>query len=388
MRRKIQMPLKNRRIYLDNASTTKPYPELIELYKRISDDYFANPSSIHFEGQKAHDLLEKSRGVILDALHLEKEHEVIFTSGATESINLGIKGYCLQNKNRGKHIISSAIEHPAVKESIQQLVDCFDFEAIFLPVDKNGKVSLDDLKAAIREDTILVSIMAVNNEIGSINPIEDIAKLLKDYPKIVFHVDATQAIGKINLNYQDVDMISFSGHKIHGLHSSGALIKKKKITLLPINSGGGQENGFRSGTNDLPLAVTLAKAVKLEQDKIDENKRDLSAKSAYLLEYLNNHKDLYHLNSTGENPFIVNFSLKTKKASVVVEALSNRGIMVSSISACHSRKEAISDTVFELTKDVNLAHNTVRVSFDSNNTLEEVKILVEELDNIIKEIKQ
>lgn len=373
-------------IYLDNASTTIANSEVLDAYVKAKRLYFANPSSIHIPGQEASRMFEKAREQILSVLNV-KDYELVFTSGATEANNLAIKGYCLKHKNRGKHIIVSNVEHPSVLECAKQLEEEFGFEVTYLPVNKSGVIEVDDLKNAIRKDTILVSLMAVNNEIGTINPIHDIHNLLSNYKTIAFHVDATQGIGKIELPLNEVDMFSFSGHKIHGLNSSGALIKRKNISLLPIMSGGGQEGNLRSGTNDVALAVSLAKAVRLENEKLGENYRKISAISAYLKEYLLSKKDLYELNS-GDNPYIVNFSTLTKKASVIVEALSSRGIMVSSVSACHAKEEPISYVVKALGKSDELAHNTIRVSLSYENTLEDVKKFIKELENIIKEIKQ
>ncbi len=378
--------MKDKVIYLDNAATTIANSEVLDAYVQAKRLYFANASSIHIPGQEANRMLEKAREQILNVLSC-KDHELVFTSGATEANNLAIKGYCLKHKNRGKHIIVSRIEHPSVLECAKQLEEEFGFEVTYLPVDKNGVVEVETLKNAIRKDTILVSIMAVNNEIGSINPIHDIANLLSNYKTIAFHVDATQGIGKIKLPLNEADMISFSGHKIHGLNSSGALIKRKKIELLPIMSGGGQEGNLRSGTNDVALAVSLAKAVRLENEKIDENYAKISAISQYLESYLLSRPDLYELNS-GDNPYIVNFSTLTKKTSVIVEALSTRGIMVSSTSACHAKEETISYVVQALGKSDQLAHNTIRVSLSYENTLEDIKKFIEQLENIIKEIKQ
>ena len=375
----------NKLVYLDNAATTKVNDEVLESYNKAKKLYFANPSSIHIPGQEANRLLEKAREQILSTLKV-KDDELIFTSGATEANNLAIKGYALRYQNRGKHIIVSNIEHPSVLECAKQLEQYFGFSVTYLPVNNQGIVEIDALKAAIRKDTILVSVMAVNNEIGSINPIHEIAELLKHYPLIVFHSDVTQGLGKIDIPYQDIDMFSFSGHKIHGLNSSGALIKKKKIELLPLLSGGGQENNLRSGTNDVALAVSLAKAIRLENDKIVENYRKIAPISQYLKDYLLSHQDLYELNS-GDNPYIVNFSTLTKKASVVIEALSSRGIIVSSTSACHAKEEPISYVVKALGKKDELAHNTVRVSLSSETTLEDIKELISHLEEIIKELK-
>lgn len=379
------MPQESKIIYLDNAATTVVNKEVLEAYNKAKTSYFANPSSIHQAGQQANRLLEKAREQIISLLNCQN-HEVIFTSGATESINLAIKGYAIKYQNRGKHIISTEIEHPAVKESLLWLKDLFNFEITFLKVNEKGIVDLNELKSAIRKDTILVSVMAVNNETGAIEPIKEIAKLLKDYPSISFHSDVTQAIGKFLLPFEDIDMFSFSGHKIHGLNATGALIKKKNLDILPINSGGGQENNLRSGTNDLAGAVALAKALRLAISNMDKNYQNIKVLHDKLEKYILSHPDLYHLNS-GSNPYIINFSTLNKKASVIVEGLSNKNIMVSSTSACHAHKEPISEVVLAMSNNLALAKNTIRVSFDENNTLDDVDAFINALESIIKEIK-
>ena len=372
-------------IYFDNAATTVANSEVLETYVKAKTSYFANPSSIHSLGQQANRLLDKAREQIIDLLKTPN-HEVIFTSGATESINLAIKGYALKYQNRGKHIISTNVEHPAVKESLEQLKEQFGFDITYLKVNEKGELSLKDLESSIRKDTILVSVMAVNNETGVIFPIKEIASIVHKHPTVIFHSDVTQAIGKIELPYQDIDMFSFSGHKIHGLNSSGALIKNKRIELLPVTSGGGQENGFRSGTSDVALDASLAKALRLAIFSLKENYQKVALLQGKLMKYLLDNPSLYHINSS-DNPYIVNFSTLTKKASVVVEALSNEGIMVSSTSACHAHKEPISEVVLAMSDNLALAKNTIRISFDASNTLEEVDVLINKLANIIGEIK-
>ena len=374
-------------IYLDNASTSKVDPEVLESFNQITQRYFANPSSIHRLGQESNRLLEKSREQILKLFNLS-HHEVIFTSGATEANNLAIKGYVFANKNRGNHIITSATEHPSVLNTFKQLEN-YGFEVTILPVNKSGVVEVNSLKEALKEDTILVSIMSVNNETGAINPIKEIGELLKTYPKIAFHVDMTQAIGKVDIPLDNTDMFSFAGHKIHGLLGSGALIKDKKIILEPQNSGGGQENNLRSGTNTLALSASLAKALRLAINKQKENYQKVSNLRDYLVSYLKDNPDLYSLNSfSKDNPYIVNFSVLKSKASVIVEALSNKGIMVSSLSACHSKNEDYSYVVYAMNQDMKLAHNTIRVSFSYDNTVDDVNALIRALKQIVKEIKQ
>ena len=374
-------------IYLDNAATSKVYPEVLDSYNQITLKYFANPSSIHKLGQESNRLLEKSREQILSLLNFT-HHEVIFTSGATEANNLAIKGYALANKSRGNHLITTAVEHPSVLNTFKAL-EKYGYEVTILPVNKNGAIEVNSLKAAIKDNTILVSIMSVNNETGAINPIKEVGELLKNYPKIAFHVDMTQAIGKIDIPLENVDMFSFSGHKIHALLGSGALIKEKKIILEPIANGGGQESNLRSGTNTLALSATLAKALRISLKEQKENYQKVSNLRDYLVSYLKDNPDLYCLNSLdNNNPYIVNFSLLNHKASVVVEALSNKGIMVSSLSACHSKNEDYSYVVLAMNNDMKLAHNTIRVSFSYDNTVDDVNALIRGLKQIMKEIKQ
>lgn len=377
----------DRIIYLDNASTSKVNSEVLDSFNQISLKYFANASSIHRLGQESNRLLEKSREQILSLLNLN-HHEVIFTSGATEANNLAIKGYALANRNRGNHLITSATEHPSVLNTFKQL-EKYGFEITILPVNEKGVIEVNSLREAVNEQTILVSIMSVNNEIGAVNPIKEIGEYLKRYPKIAFHVDMTQAIGKIDIPLENVDMFSFAGHKIHGLLGSGALVKEKKIVLEPQNSGGGQENNLRSGTNTVALSASLAKALRLAIVNRETNYQKVSELRDYLVSYLKDNEDKYVLNSLDKNnPYIVNFSLKNRKASVVVEALSNRNIMVSSLSACHSKNEDYSYVVYALKHDMCLAHNTIRVSFSYDNTLDDVKDFIKALKEIIKEIKQ
>ena len=379
----------NKIIYLDNASKTIPYPEVVERFNEVSATYFANPSSIHALGARANRELELGKEEILRLFKLQN-HKVIYVSSATEANNLAIKGAALKYKNRGKHIVTSAYEHPSVLETFRQLEEEFGFEVTCLLPNNDGIITVEAVKKVLRDDTILVSIMAVNNEIGAINPIEDIAKLLKDYPKVLFHVDAAQEVGKnLNpINYKDVDMVTISAHKTHGLIGIGALLIKKNIELLPLLSGGGQEYGLRSGTNDLALASAFVTALKISFRDYKKHYETVKECADILLEYLNAHKDLFELNSPSPiNPYIINFSTLTKKGSVVVEALSNNGIMVSSISACHSSKEKGSHVVKALGKSEKIAGNTIRVSLSYLNNKEDIETFISTLESIIGAIR-
>ena len=377
----------NKIIYLDNAATTATDPIVLETYNKAHQDYFANPSSINRLGQIASRELDKTKEAVLRLFNLNN-HQVIYLSGATEANNLAIKGACLRYQNRGKHIITSSYEHPSVLEAFKQLEEKFGFNVTYLNPDKDGHITVDAVKSAIKDDTVFVSVMAVNNEIGSINPIEAIAILLEKYPKIIFHVDAAQAIGKGNINYSKVDLLTISAHKIHGLVGFGALIKKKNIDLLPLNSGGGQEYGLRSGTSDLPGAIAFSKALELTMSNQKSRHEHVLALANMIYEYLDKHNDLYEINSNrNDSPYIINFSTLTKKGSVVVEALSNYGVMVSSTSACHSSKEKGSYVVKSIGKSDAISRNTVRVSLDYTNTKEETLDFLSYLDKIIGEIR-
>lgn len=372
-------------MYLDHAATTPVLQEIIDSYSELLKDQFANPSSLHREGQTSFRLLTKAREQIARLFSLKPE-EVIFTSGATEANNLAIKGYALRYQNRGKHLITTKIEHPSVLNAFAQLEN-FGFTCTYLDVDEKGCVRIEDVKNAMREDTILVSIMAVNNEVGSVNDLHAIAEIVHHYPKAVFHSDTTQAIGKIDIPYADLDLFVLSAHKLYGLKGSGALLKKKSIDLLPLASGGGQENGFRSGTNDFPKEVMLAKTLRLILEKQKENYAHAQLLFDHLYQQLSVIDDIT-INSTYEgSPYILNFSLEKKRASVVVEALSEADIMVSTISACSSKKTAHSYVLEAMGKTKQEYQNSIRVSFGNENTIEEIDIFVKELKRILSSIR-
>lgn len=375
-------------IYLDNAANTLVNPEILQTYQKVIEQFIANPSSIHFEGQKASHLLDMARQQILECFHLS-EHEAIFTSGATEANNLAIKGIAFQYSNRGHHIITSVAEHPSVLEVFRQLETKFQFNVTYLPVNANGIIDIDDLKKVLTNETTLVSLMAVNNETGAINPIKEISSLLAKYPKITFHVDAVQAVGKLSFDYSKIDLITIAGHKINALNSCGVLLKRKKIDLFPLLAGGGQEGGLRSGSNDVAMGVSLSKAIRLALTNIPSKIEYITPLNQQIRHYLSNNNDLYEINSPLDaSPFIINFSLKNRKASVVVEALSNRGIMISSTSACHARKETYSYVVKAMGKSEQIYSNTLRVSLDTTNTKSDISLFLSSLDEVVKGIKR
>lgn len=370
------------KIYLDNAATTIPNKDVVALYSEIETNFFGNSGSIHKLGIESLQYLTKARESILSSFKV-KNYKVYFVGSSTEANNLAIKGYCYKYSNRGKHIITSNVEHPSVLECFKEL-EKEGYRVTYLPVNKDGCISISDLKSAMDDETILVSIMAVNNELGSINNIKEIADVVHAFKKANLHVDTTQAIGKIFLNYEDIDMFVMSAHKIHGLKGSGALIARNNISFVPLINGGGQEDGMRSGTVSVAHACALAKALKLELNKKTSNVKVLHD---YLFNSLSEIKGIEMNSPVDGSPYIVNFSLKEKKASVVVEALSNEGIYVSSVSACNSKGEAGSEVVRAIGKSDLLAHNTIRVSLDELTSKEEIDIFLKTLKSILETIK-
>lgn len=375
----------NNFIYFDNAATTKPDKEVVALYNDLEINHFGNSSSIHALGIESNSLLSKAENDILSCLKT-LHHKVIFCSSATEANNLAIKGIAFKYKNRGNHIITTKIEHPSVLETVRQLEKEFGFKVTYINVDENGVVKLNELIDAIDNQTILVSIMAVNNEIGSINPIKEIASIVHRYPKAILHVDVTQSIGKHELPYQDIDLFSFSAHKINGLKGSGALIYKEKLSFLSLISGGKQEHGYRAGTVSVAHASSLVLALKRSINNLNEKYYNISLINKYIRKELLSEQIVFN-SSEDSSPYILNFSLSEKKASVVVEALSIKGIYVSSVSACNSKYEETSYVVTAIGKTKQLANNTIRLSFSHDSTLDEAKIFVKEFKEIMRTIR-
>ncbi len=257
-------------IYFDNSATTKPFSEVIHSYVKVSTDFFGNPSSLHQIGGMAEQLLTQARNQIGKLLKV-KPAEILFTSGGTESNNLAIKGTAIMYRSRGKHIITTEVEHPSVRETMEQLKQ-LGFKITYIKPDKEGRIRPLDIKQALREDTILVSVIHVNNEVGTIQPIKEIGQLLKNYPKVLFHVDHVQGAGKVPLDFHvaDIDLASISGHKFHGLKGTGALFIREGVRISPLLSGGGQESKLRSGTENVAGIVAMAKALRMTLDRYAE----------------------------------------------------------------------------------------------------------------------
>lgn len=372
-------------IYLDNSATTKIDSSVLETFNRVNKLYFGNPSSLHELGETTTGLLTQSRRLIAETMGVQSE-EIFFTSGGTEGDNWVVKGTALEKIHFGKHLITSEIEHPAVLESIKQLEN-LGWEVTYLPVDSRGIISVENLKRALREDTVLVSVMAVNNETGSIQPVEKIGEILKDYPSIHFHVDAVQAVGKIDLKLGEqsrIDMAVFSGHKFHGPKSTGFVYVKKGRKLAPLLSGGGQEAGHRSGTENVPGIVAMAKALKITSEKQIKIQSKLTIE---LEEYLDKKKNIEIFSPKHRAPHILCFGIKGIKGEVLVHALEKKGVFVSTTSACSSKKKTESSTLLAMGIPKITAETAIRVSLSEENTQEELEKFIKIFDEIYHSFK-
>jgi len=377
-------------IYFDNSATTKPFPEVLSSFIKVSSDYFGNPSSLHNFGGKAEQLLRKARAQVADLL-VVKHNEIIFTSGGTEGNNLAIKGAAFANKNKGCHLITTDIEHASVREAFKQL-ETHGFEITVIAVGEDGRVKPEDIENAIREETILVSVMHVNNEVGTIQPIEEIGKMLQKYPNILFHVDYVQGIGKVSLdiNNSHIDLCTVSGHKFHGLKGTGLLFVKEGVKINPLFNGGSQEGNVRSGTENVAGAVSLAKALRMIMDKFQNERNQLMNISNELKKGLAEIHGIV-INTPEENtaPHILNFSVPHIKSEVFVHALEEKEIYVSTTSACSSKQKTISHTLMAMGISKERSNNAIRLSLSYSNTIEEVKsalVAIEETIDVLRKV--
>lgn len=359
-------------IYFDNSATTKVHPEVLTTYTKVSEAIWGNPSSLHKIGENAYNLLEQSRAQIAELLGCQKE-EIFFTSGGTEGDNWAIKGTALEKGIYGKHLITTQVEHPAVLNSMKQL-EKLGFEVTYLPVDENGRVSVLDLKQALRKDTILVSVMAVNNEVGTIQPLKEIARVLADHPKVHFHVDAVQAVGKGLTDLimdERVDLVTFSGHKFHAPRGVGFLYKKAGRKLAPLLSGGGQEKNLRSSTENLPAIAAMAKALRLLLENETKNVAHEQAIRQKIFEHLQAFDKVTLFSQLDDKfaPHILCFAIAGVRGETIVHAFEDQGVFISTTSACSSKKGQVSSTLHAMQVDDKIATSAVRVSLDENNTM-------------------
>lgn len=392
MKRRLgQMPQERCRqvIYFDNSATTRPHPQVIETMSKAMASYFGNPSSLHRKGVEAENILNQARAVAAGYLGC-KPGEIFFTSCGTESNNAAIKGVAFQYQGRGKHIITTQIEHPAVYDVCKQLESSMGYSVTYLPVDHEGRVSLADVQKAMRPDTILVSVMHVNNELGTIQPVEEIGKWLKQFPKVLFHVDAVQGIGKVPLRIKEsgIDLLSLSAHKFHGPRGIGILYKREGLIIQPLLTGGGQEAGVRSGTENLPAIAGLAKAFRLLQESGTDEPSRLQRLLEQLREGVSPIEGIQvNTPANGTAPHIMNLSVPGVKAEVLLHALEERGFLVSTKSACSSKANEPSRVLMAIGVGTECASSSLRISLGGDNTADEVAQFIEALRDCVKTLR-
>lgn len=378
-------------VYFDNAATTKIIPEVREIMLETMDVEYGNPSSMHLKGVEAEKYVRYARNVISRQLKCEPK-EIIFTSGGTESNNLALIGIALANKRAGNHIITTGIEHASVYNPVLYLQE-LGFRVTFLRVDKKGKVDLTHLRESLCEDTILVSAMAVNNEIGAVEPIEEMGNIIKEYnkehgKKIRFHVDAVQAFGKqvIFPKRIGVDAMSISGHKIHGPKGSGALFVDGSVKIKPILYGGGQEKGMRSGTENTAAIAGIGKAAEVICGRLDENREKMNAAKITLIQGATAIEGV--TDNSGEATHIASLSFEGVRSEVLLHALEEKGIYVSAGSACSSNHPAISGVLKAIGIEKDLLDSTLRFSFCEYNTVEEAEYTVKVLQQLLPVLRK
>ncbi len=381
-------------VYLDNSATTKAFPEVAELMTKIMCTDYGNPSSLHTKGVAAEQYLRYALQTLSGILKVN-EKELIFTSGGTESDNLALIGAAFANRRQGSHIITTCIEHPAVLKTCSYLESC-GFRVTYLPVDASGRICLGDLKRAMTPDTILVSIMHTNNEVGSVQPIAEAGELIKRMnPQALFHVDAVQGFGKARIypKRMNVDLLSASGHKIHGPKGVGLLYVGEKVRLTPIQFGGGQQKGLRSGTENVPGIAGLAKAAELVYAGLEEDVRRLYGLKKLFLDGVSRldgvrANGLVDGKIEGSAPHVCSVSFAGVRSEVMLHALEDRGVYVSAGSACSARKPQPSATLKAMGIEKDLLSSTLRFSFSVFTTEEEIHYTLRQIYDMIPMLRR
>ena len=376
-------------VYLDNSATTKPLPEVMQTFVQVSEQYYANPASIHEAGNTTHQLLTKAREQLANILNTEAK-EVIFTAGGTEANNFAVYSVSKTQQHIGKHVITTAIEHPSILQAVKRLEE-EGFEVDYLDVDARGVISVEQLASKLRKDTIFVSVMHVNNEMGAIQPIEEIAKLVHAKSRAIFHVDAVQSFGKLPVRFNGEngpDMISVSGHKIHSVKGSGFLALQRPFTMVPFIVGGGQEFGLRSGTAAVPQAVALAKAARIATEKLQERLTTYTRWSQDLYTFFEQFGNNVHvLSNEACAPYIISFSVRDLKGEILINALQKENVYISTSSACSSKMKKTSHVVTALDIPKQYKDGVLRMSFGSLTTDADIESFKRVFTHVMNQLK-
>ncbi len=378
-------------VYLDNSATTACSPKAADLVCHLLTEDFGNPSSMHQKGVDAEKYVKESASAIAKTLRCQ-EKEIVFTSGGTESNNLALIGAALANARRGKHLITTAVEHPSVKNTMRFLEEQ-GFEVTWIPVDPYGVIRMDDLKNALRQDTILVSVMMVNNEIGALQPVEGCGKYIHDYdPNIIFHVDAIQAYGKFHIypKRMQIDLLSASAHKIHGPKGVGFLYIKDRTKIRPVSFGGDQQRGMRSGTVNAPGIAGMGRAAKEIYENLDADIERMYELKTYFTEKLQLLENVRINGKTGRDsaPHIVSAGFAGVRSEVLLHALEDRGIYVSAGSACSSHHPSAGNTLAAMGLDKAGQESAIRFSFSVHTTKEELDYTLGQISELLPVLRR
>ena len=380
-------------VYLDNSATTRAFPEVAELVTKVMCEDYGNPSSLHLKGVQAERHIRYAKETLAKLLKVN-EKEICFTSGGTESDNLALIGCAMANRRAGRHLITTRIEHPAILQTMQYL-ESQGFLVTYLPVDRNGCISLEDLRRSIRPDTILVSIMHTNNEIGALQPVAEAGKLIKSVkPDALFHVDAVQGFGKARIypKKMGIDLLSVSGHKIHGPKGIGFLYVGDRVKIHNISYGGGQQKNLRSGTENVPGIAGLAKAAEMIYAHLEEDVDKLYELKEYFIDGLKQISDIHINGLTGRDsaPHIVSVSVRGVRSEVLLHALEDKGIYVSAGSACASNKPqtTASATLNSIGLEKELAGSAIRFSMSVYTTKEELDYTLKAMYDMIPMLRK
>lgn len=374
-------------IYLDNAATTKPNQAVLDSFLKVSEKAYYNANSPHQMGLQSEKILLQAKSRVKEMLNLNKNTDIIFTSGATESNNIALKGIALRKKQFANVIITSVLEHPSVLE-VMRYLEIQGFILKYVNVTPNGQIDINHLEQLMTDNVGLVTCMYVNNVMGQIQPIKEIGSLLKQYPKAHFHVDGVQALGKIPMQLEDVNSISFSGHKFNGLKGQGILIIDNKEKIEPTIFGGGQEYGIRSGTVNLAMNVSLVKAMEIAIQNLNELNHRLSRYNKVIRECLSQHKGVYINSPENSAPHILNIAFPGVKGEVLVNAFSKLDIMVSTTSACSSKREKLNEVLLAMGIKDNRIEGSVRLSMGETTTEKDIEQFKDKLELIYAQIKE
>ncbi|MGX0251460.1 cysteine desulfurase family protein [Staphylococcus hominis] len=374
-------------IYLDNAATTKPKQAVLDSFLKVSEKAYYNANSPHQMGLQSEKILLQAKSRVKEMLNLNNNTDVIFTSGATESNNIALKGIALRKKQFANVIITSVLEHPSVLE-VMRYLETQGFILKYVNVTPNGQIDINHLEQLMTDNVGLVTCMYVNNVMGQIQPIKEIGSLLKQYPKAHFHVDGVQALGKIPMQLENVNSVSFSGHKFNGLKGQGILIIDNKEKIEPTVFGGGQEYGIRSGTVNLAMNVSLVKAMEIAIQNLNELNHRLSRYNKVIRESLSQYKGVYINSPENSAPHILNIAFPGVKGEVLVNAFSKLDIMVSTTSACSSKREKLNEVLLAMDIEDNRIEGSVRLSMGETTTEKDIEQFKDKFKLIYAQIKE